>query len=70
MFFGSNCGSWAKDIALAMPQGEELGVLMWVCQAARLVFKHAMHQGMAKEDLTVIVKCIERNAGFEVPKPR
>jgi hypothetical protein len=53
-----------------MPQGEELGVLMWVCQAARLVFKHAMHQGMAKEDLTAIVKCIERNAGFEVPKPR
>jgi 2-hydroxy-3-oxopropionate reductase len=31
-----------KDIDLAVAQGEELGVPMWVCEAARLVFKHAM----------------------------
>src|ERR1700730_15026144 len=43
-----------KDIDLASAQGEELGVPMWVCEAARLVFKHAMHKGAAKEDLTAI----------------
>ena len=41
-----------------------------VCEAARLVFKHAMHKGAAKEDLTAIVKYIERDAGFEMPKTR
>jgi hypothetical protein len=35
---------------------------MWVCEAARLVSKHAMHKGAAKEDLTAIVKYIERDA--------
>jgi len=59
-----------KDIDLAIAQGEELGVPMWVCEAARLVFKHAMHQGAGKEDLTAIVKYIERDAGFEIPKTR
>ena len=43
---------------------------MGVCQAARLVFKHAMHQGAAREDLTAIVKYVERAAGFELPKTR
>jgi 3-hydroxyisobutyrate dehydrogenase-like beta-hydroxyacid dehydrogenase len=59
-----------KDIDLAIAQGEELGVPMWVCEAARLVFKHAMHKGAAKEDLTAIVKYVERDAGFEIPKTR
>jgi hypothetical protein len=43
---------------------------MWVCQAARLVFKHAMHKGAAREDLTAIVKYVERDAGFALPKTR
>ena len=38
--------------------------------AARLVFKHAMHKGAAKEDLTAIVRHIERDAGFAMPKTR
>ena len=58
------------DPIMAIAQGEELGVPMWVCQAARLVFKHAMFQGAAKEDLTAIVKYVERAAGFEIPKTR
>jgi hypothetical protein len=41
-----------------------------VCEAARLVFKHAMHKGAAKEDITAIVKYIESEAGFEMPKTR
>ena len=60
--YGAEMHILMKDIDLAIAQGEELGVPMWVCQAARLVFKHAMHQGAAKEDLTAIVKYIERDA--------
>ena len=50
--YGAEMHILMKDIDLAIAQGEELGVPMWVCQAARLVFKHAMHKGAAKEDLT------------------
>lgn len=68
--YGAEMHILMKDIDLAIAQGEDLGVPMWVCQAALLVFKHAMHQGAAKEDLTAIVKYIERDAGFEMPKTR
>jgi len=68
--FGAEMHILMKDIDLAIAQGEELGIPMWVCQAARLVFKHAMFQGAAKEDLTAIVKYVERGAGFEIPKTR
>jgi 2-hydroxy-3-oxopropionate reductase len=68
--YGAEMHILMKDIDLAMDQGEDLGVPMLVCQAARLVFKHAMFKGAAKEDLTAIVKYIERDAGFEMPKTR
>jgi 2-hydroxy-3-oxopropionate reductase len=68
--FGAEMHILMKDIDLAIAQGEALGVPMWVCQAARLVFKHAMFQGAAKDDLTTIVQHIERDAGFEMPKTR
>src|SRR3954447_1035050 len=68
--YGAEMHILMKDIDLAVAQGEELGVPMWVCEAARLVFKHAVHKGAAKEDLTAIVKYVERDAGFEMPKTR
>jgi 3-hydroxyisobutyrate dehydrogenase-like beta-hydroxyacid dehydrogenase len=68
--YGAEMHILMKDIDLAIAQGEEIGVPMLVCQAARLVFKHAMHKGAAKEDLTAIVKYVERDAGFEIPKTR
>jgi 3-hydroxyisobutyrate dehydrogenase-like beta-hydroxyacid dehydrogenase len=68
--YGAEMHILMKDIDLAIAQGEELGVPMWVCQAARLVFKHAMFAGAAKDDLTSIVKHVERGAGFEMPKAR
>ncbi len=68
--FGAEMHILMKDIDLAIAQGEALGVPMWVCQAARLVFKHAMFQGAAKDDLTTIVRHVERAAGFEIPKTR
>ena len=68
--YGAEMQILMKDIDLAIAQGEELGVPMWVCEAARLVFKHAIHKGAGKEDLTTIVKHIEHDAGFEIPKTR
>jgi 3-hydroxyisobutyrate dehydrogenase-like beta-hydroxyacid dehydrogenase len=68
--YGAEMHILMKDIDLAIAQGEDLGVPMWVCQAARLVFKHAMHKGAAKDDLTTIVQHIERDAGFEMPRTR
>ena len=68
--FGAEMHILMKDIDLAIAQGEDLGVPMWVCEAARLVFKHAMHKGAAREDLTAIVKYIEHDAGFTMPKTR
>jgi 2-hydroxy-3-oxopropionate reductase len=68
--YGAEMHILMKDIDLAIAQGEALGVPMWVCQAARLVFKHAMHQGAARQDLTSIVQFVERDAGFEMAKTR
>jgi 3-hydroxyisobutyrate dehydrogenase-like beta-hydroxyacid dehydrogenase len=59
-----------KDIDLAIAQGEELGVPMWVCQTARLVYKHAIFQGSAADDISTLVRYVERSAGFEIPKTR
>lgn len=68
--YGAEMHILMKDIDLAIAQGEDLGVPMWVCQAARLVFKHAMQKGAAQEDMTTIVKYIERDAGFQIPQTR
>lgn len=57
-----------KDVDLALAQGEELGVPMWVCQAARLVYKHAMFAGMAEQDISTLVQVVEQAAGFTMPK--
>ncbi|HEV8678068.1 MAG TPA: NAD(P)-dependent oxidoreductase [Stellaceae bacterium] len=59
-----------KDIDLAIAQGEELGVPMWVCQAARLVYKHAMFRGAADDDISTLVRHVEEGAGFAIPQRR
>src|SRR6202020_252463 len=38
--YGAEMHILMKDIDLAIAQGEELGLPMWVCEPARLVFKH------------------------------
>ena len=68
--YGAPIHILSKDLDLAIAQGEALGVPMWVCQAARLIFKHAMFEGMRDRDMTEIVKLVERGAGFEMPKTR
>ena len=68
--FGSSIAILMKDADLAIAQGEALGVPMWVCQAARLVYKQAVYLGSAQQDVTTIVQHIERAAMFEIPKTR
>ena len=57
--FGATIEILMKDVDLAIEQGEELGVPMWVCQAMRLVLKHGVFQGRAQQDLSRIVEIVE-----------
>lgn len=60
--FGATFEILMKDVDLAIEQGEDLGVPMWVCQAARLVLKHGVFQGRAQQDLSRTVEIIEDGA--------
>ena len=69
--YGAEMHILMKDIDLAIAQGEDLGVPMWVCQAARLVFKHAMfkgagHGGYHRDRATTSSAAPD----FEMPKTR
>jgi 3-hydroxyisobutyrate dehydrogenase-like beta-hydroxyacid dehydrogenase len=68
--YGAPMHILAKDVILAIEQGERLGVPMWVCQAAALAFKHEIFAGHADRDITELVKTIEKGAGFVLPKTR
>jgi 2-hydroxy-3-oxopropionate reductase len=57
--FGATLEILVKDVDLAIEQGEDLGVPMWVCQAARLVLKHGVFQGRSQQDLSRTVEIIE-----------
>ena len=68
--YGAEMHILMKDIDLAIEQGEKLGVPMWVCQAARLIYKHAVFVAGDKPDITTVVKHIEKAANFELPRTR
>ncbi len=57
--FGATIEMLMKDVDLAIEQGEELGVPMWVSQAVRLVLKHGVFQGRAQQDMSRVVEIIE-----------
>lgn len=57
--FGATLDLLMKDVDLAIEQGEEVGVPMWVCQAARLVLKHGIYQGRGDQDLSRAIEIIE-----------
>ncbi len=60
--FGATIEILMKDIDLAIEQGEDLGVPMWVCQAVRLVLKHGVFQGRAQHDLSRVVQIVQDGA--------
>ncbi len=68
--YGAPMHILAKDVVLAIEQGERLGIPMWVCQAAANLFKHEMFAGHADRDITELVKTVEKGAGFVLPKTR
>ena len=68
--YGAPMHILAKDVILAIEQGERLGIPMWVCQAAAMMFKHAMFAGMATKDITELITVVEKGAGFVMPKTR
>ena len=49
---------------------DKFAVIVEIAGADQLVFKHAMFKGAAHEDITAIVKYIEHDAGFAMPKTR
>jgi 3-hydroxyisobutyrate dehydrogenase-like beta-hydroxyacid dehydrogenase len=57
--FGATIEILMKDVDLAIEQGEELGVPMWVSQTVRLVLKHGVFQGRAQQDMSRVVQIIE-----------
>ena len=63
-------GSQLHLAAKALAEGEALGVDMKVCDQVRKMFRAAIDAGMGKQDITSIVKCIEQQAGVEIPKVR
>jgi len=60
--FGAPLDMLLKDVDLAVEQGDALGVPMWVCQAARLVIKHAIYQGRAQDDVSRVVEVVENGS--------
>lgn len=68
--YGAPMHILAKDVDLALQQADRLGIPMWVCLAARQMFKNAMFAGMANKDITELVRVVENGAGFVMPKTR
>jgi 3-hydroxyisobutyrate dehydrogenase-like beta-hydroxyacid dehydrogenase len=68
--YGAAMDILMKDTDLALAEGEALGVDMKVCDQVRKMFRAAIDAGMGKQDITSIVKCIEQQAGVEIPKVR
>lgn len=68
--YGAPMHILTKDVDLAIQQADRLGIPMWVCTAARQMFKNAMFAGMENKDITELVTMIERGAGFVLPKTR
>jgi len=68
--YDSDAAPAVDQVSIAIAQGEELGMPMSVCQAARLTFKHAMFAGAANDDLSTLIRHVEQATGLEMPKTR
>ncbi len=64
--YGAALATLAKDVDLALAEGEAQGVPQFVCQQARQVIKVAMHKGWGGRDVSELTKLIEEWAGVEI----
>lgn len=55
-----------KDVYLCLQEAEDREVPMWIGNAVKQLWGYAMSQGAAKEDMTTLVKYLERWTGVEV----
>jgi len=64
--YGAPMHILAKDIDLALAEGEAQGVPQMVCQQVRQMFKLGMAKGWADRDITEMARLIEEWAGCEI----
>lgn len=57
-----------KDVRLCIEQAEQLGVPMWLGQTVRQMWAFAMSQGDGQQDISTIIKHMERWAQVTVGK--
>ena len=55
-----------KDVCLCLEEAEDLGVPMWVGTSVKQLWAFAMSQGAAMDDMTTLVKHLEKLVGVEV----
>lgn len=64
--FGAAISVVDKDVSLGLEEARALGVPMWGIEQAARVWRFAVTQGMAKDDISELARLIERWAGAEI----
>ncbi|MGE0232162.1 MAG: NAD(P)-dependent oxidoreductase [Flavobacteriaceae bacterium] len=65
---GATLEMMVKDMGAALDEAHRFGVPAPVCEATGTVAKTAVTAGMAKRDVTELIRMIEDAAGFQVPR--
>lgn len=65
---GATLEMMLKDMGAALDEAHRFGVSAPVCEATGAVAKSAVTAGMAKRDVTELIRMIEDTAGFQVPR--
>ena len=66
---GFSVGLMHKDVALALAEGEAMGIPMTLATTVRDVWERALAELGEGADFSKIVKCVETRAGVEVKTP-
>lgn len=64
--YGARLATMMKDVTLGLKEAEALGVPMWAHEAIGQLWRFAMTQGMANDDMTALIQVMEGWAGTEV----
>lgn len=64
--YGAKLATMSKDVMLGLKEAEALGVPMWVHESVGQLWRFAMTQGMAEQDMTALIQLLEQWAGATV----
>jgi 3-hydroxyisobutyrate dehydrogenase-like beta-hydroxyacid dehydrogenase len=64
--YGARLGTIHKDVTLGLAEAEAAGVPMWALTAVGQLWRFAVLQGGGDEDMTSLIRYLERWAGAEV----